>query len=768
MKSVDIRGSKVLPALVVFLSLTFLSVFSHASTNIAAGKDATSSTRETASMDASNAVDGNMASRWASSHQDDNWIAIDLGDVYTLSGVSLHWEAAYARQYQIQVSNDGQNWNTVRTVTNGSGGLESMSINATARHVRMNGIERATRWGYSLWEFEVRGTPLLSSTDNIALGKPAISSTSESAYVAANAFDGDLSTRWGSSYADSNWIAVDLGGTYHVSEVTLHWEAAYGQDYQIQISDDGDRWTTLRTVTNGNGGVDSHSVNGTGRYVRMNGQTRGTRWGYSLWAFEVQGSPAVLVSDNIALGKAVTASSRELESKSANRVTDGDMTTRWASSSADDQWIAIDLGGLYSLSGVTLHWEAAYGEVYDIQVSADGRTWSTIHSEANGAGGVDEISVKGVGRYVRMNGHKRGTRWGYSLWAFEVYGEPFEPAVVNLAKEKTARASTTESPEHHARYAVDGSLTTRWASGRTDNQWLDVDLGAVYNLTGVRLHWEAAYGKNFQIRVSNDGQNWSTVHTTVNGTGGVNNISLNATARHVRMQGLERGTRWGYSLWQMEVFGYDPLDPKPYEGGSDPIGDETDNPAQPEDPSNGGDSTAPSVPGSFRASDVGQDRISLRWNASTDDVGVTSYAIYRDGRYLATVSGSTLTFTDAGLRSGTTYSYAVRAGNAAGEWSAFSSTLVLSTASAPVEVPGLTLEWTPPTERENGRYLELTEIGGYEIRYRLTNESSYKTLKVGPNVNRHTFTDLLGDYEFKIAAFDTDGLYSKFVIIRSK
>src|SRR5690625_3148995 len=92
-----------------------------------------------------------------------------------------------------------------------------------------------------------------------------------------------------------------------------------------------------------------------------------------------------------------------------------------------------------------------------------------------------------------------------------------------------------------------------------------------------------------------------------------------------------------------------------------------------------GDVTTPTVPGSFRASDVGQNQISLRWNASSDDVGVTSYTIHRDGNHLTTVSGSTRTFTDSGLRAGTTYRYTIRAGDAAGNWSAFSTTLVLST-----------------------------------------------------------------------------------------
>src|SRR5690625_6472683 len=90
------------------------------------------------------------------------------------------------------------------------------------------------------------------------------------------------------------------------------------------------------------------------------------------------------------------------------------------------------------------------------------------------------------------------------------------------------------------------------------------------------------------------------------------------------MQGLERGTSWGYSLWQMDVFGYDPLDPDGYDDGARPgpgdgsgsdSDDGLDKPTDPDNPPVSGDVTAPTVPGSFRASDVGQNQISLRWRS---------------------------------------------------------------------------------------------------------------------------------------------------------
>jgi hypothetical protein len=127
---------------------------------------------------------------------------------------------------------------------------------------------------------------------NLALGRPAAASSVETAALSANlAFDGNTGTRWASAYADPQWLRVDLGATTSITRVVLRWEAAYGSAYQIQVSNDAANWTTIRSVTGGDGGVDDLTgLVGSGRYVRMNGTTRGTSWGYSLWEMEVYGT----------------------------------------------------------------------------------------------------------------------------------------------------------------------------------------------------------------------------------------------------------------------------------------------------------------------------------------------------------------------------------------------------------------------------------------------------------------------------------------------
>ena len=97
---------------------------------------------------------------------------------------------------------------------------------------------------------------------------------------------------------------------------------------------------------------------------------------------------------------------------------------------------------------------------------------------------------------------------------------------------------------------------TRWASAWSDPQWIYVDLGATYNITEVDLYWETAYASSFQIQVSSNAVNWTTIYSTTTGLGGVQYLTgLSGTGRYVQMYGTVRGTVYGYSLWEFQVFG---------------------------------------------------------------------------------------------------------------------------------------------------------------------------------------------------------------------
>ncbi|MFI9389000.1 beta-1,3-glucanase family protein [Kutzneria sp. NPDC052558] len=132
---------------------------------------------------------------------------------------------------------------------------------------------------------------------------------------------------------------------------------------------------------------------------------------------------------------------------------------------------------------------------------------------------------------------------------------PAHAAGTLISQGKTATASSTENASFGAANAVDGNTGTRWSSAFSDPQWVEVDLGATATLNQVVLNWEAAYGKAFQIQASADNATWTTLYSTTTGAGGTQTLTVTGSGRYVRMYGTQRGTVYGYSLWEFQVFG---------------------------------------------------------------------------------------------------------------------------------------------------------------------------------------------------------------------
>ncbi|WP_223233320.1 cellulase family glycosylhydrolase [Chitinophaga sp. CF418] len=269
--------------------------FGSSGNNLALGKNVTVSSTEDATLTGANAVDGNGSTRWASAlYADPQWITVDLGSNYNISQVKISWEAAYAKDYLLQVSTDNATWTTVKTIQgNTSLSNDHTGLSVTGRYVRMYGTARGTTYGYSIYELEVYGTKV--SASNIALNKPVTVSSVEGAGLEGNyAVDGNTSTRWSATmYADPQWITVDLGSSYNISQVKISWEAAYAKDYLLQVSTDNTNWTTVKTIQgNTSLGNDHTGLSATGRYVRIYGTARGSDYGYSIYELEVYGTNA--------------------------------------------------------------------------------------------------------------------------------------------------------------------------------------------------------------------------------------------------------------------------------------------------------------------------------------------------------------------------------------------------------------------------------------------------------------------------------------------
>lgn len=127
--------------------------------------------------------------------------------------------------------------------------------------------------------------------------------------------------------------------------------------------------------------------------------------------------------DNLAFKKKAVASSGAAEAPDANAVADGSSGSRWSSGYSDSEWVYVDMGGEREISTLSLSWESAYARAYKILVSSDARDWREVYSTKEGKGGVEQVSFRPVKtRFVKMQGIKRATGFGYSLYELEIYG----------------------------------------------------------------------------------------------------------------------------------------------------------------------------------------------------------------------------------------------------------------------------------------------------------------------------------------------------------
>ncbi|MBQ5750812.1 MAG: discoidin domain-containing protein, partial [Bacteroidaceae bacterium] len=152
---------------------------------------------------------------------------------------------------------------------------------------------------------------------------------------------------------------------------------------------------------------------------------------------------------------------------------------------------------------------------------------------------------------------KTGNINSYSNTTTQAFVLDFERnrPIISIGKKVVASSTAQFAPE----FVTDGDDNTRWAANKADNEWIYIDLDSVQTVGGVRLNWEAAYGKSYKIQVSDDAQTWREVFKTHEGCEGtLEHLFPEVQARYVRMLGIELGWWFGYSLWSMDVLGGSP------------------------------------------------------------------------------------------------------------------------------------------------------------------------------------------------------------------
>ncbi|WP_455432451.1 discoidin domain-containing protein [Streptomyces leeuwenhoekii] len=683
-----------------------------AETLLSQGRPATASSAEGTAFAASAAVDGNLTgTRWASQWSDNQWLQVDLGRTTAISRTVLTWEAAYAKAYDIQLSDNGSDWRTVKSVTAGDGGTDDITVSGTGRYVRLQGITRATGYGYSLWEFQVYGGDAAQPGPGGAV-RVTGSQGNWQLTVGGRPYTVKGVT-WGPAIADAARYMPD------VKSLGVNTIRTWGTDGGTKPLLDAAAAHGIRVVNGfwlqpGGGPGSGGCVN----YVTDTAYKTNMLDEFAQWVETYKSHPATLmwnVGNESVLGLQNCYSGAELEAQRnaytsfvndvAKKIHTIDpdhpvtSTDAWTGAWPYYQRNAPDLD-LYSMNsygdicGVRQDWEeGGYTKPYIITETGPAGEWE-VPDDANGVpdeptdvqkaegytrawncvtahqgvalgatvfhygvehdfGGVwlnlvpdglkrlsyyalkkaytgstagdntppvisdmtvtpsgaapagGEFTVRADVRdpdgdpvttkiYLSGNyasGDKRLVEASYrslgngafavtapeklGVWKVYVQAEDgrgnagietesvkvVAPPVTgtNLALNRTTTASSFQSSYGDCpcppANATDGNAGTRWASDWSDPQWIRVDLGSARSFTRLQLVWDPAYARAYEVQVSDDGTTWRTVRTVTDGNGDVDTLDVAATARHVRLHLTARGTGWGYSLHEFGVYG---------------------------------------------------------------------------------------------------------------------------------------------------------------------------------------------------------------------
>lgn len=283
--------------------------------------------------------------------------------------------------------------------------------------------------------------------------------------------------------------------------------------------------------------------------IQIDMTQRGSPYGYSLYEVEAYNP---FTTTNLLLNADCAASSFQNDVNcpacTCGKALDGNLSTRWSSEQPTysggplaPQWLVITPTHPSRVMTVTLHWEAAYASSYSLTTYwpfADFYSKVISYTAPLMAGSIQHC---GTDLPLVM----------YDIKHHFYYSETLLTCGVPV----TVTASSTQSLELAPVNAVDCIATTRWSSNWNDEEWIALEFSRTVAIDGVLLRWQTAYGKAYTIDVSNDGVTWTSVYTETDGDGGDDEIHFPlTTTRHIRMHGLTRGTEWGYSLWEFEIY----------------------------------------------------------------------------------------------------------------------------------------------------------------------------------------------------------------------
>lgn len=361
--------------------------------------------------DATLANDGNAGTRWWSetaemtdAQKNDQWWQVDLGQLRIFNTIQIVWEGAWGKSFDIQTSNDGSTWTSVKEIRDQSipGPFPytqtiELASKQTAQYVRFQGIERGTGYAYSFWEFRVL-LPGVQTLTSISLTAAAAVAEVSGAGVALTAQPKDQN---GQTMAETVSYEITPAAAGHMSGNT------YIPD-QIGAA-------SIRAY---NGEIFSPAV---------------TICGY-------EGSNLALSTNITTDNKVIAQSDPGTGGTDAFYAVDTDENGVWQGSPTNgnvndsrvyDSWFVLDLGGFYNINLVTIKFEGACSELYHVDFSEDNTTWNLGYNYVGSEGingHTDYLTTLDNNikvRYVRFWSTKAATGYGMKIFDMKVFGTPW-------------------------------------------------------------------------------------------------------------------------------------------------------------------------------------------------------------------------------------------------------------------------------------------------------------------------------------------------------
>lgn len=330
--------------------------------------------------------------------------------------------------------------------------------------------------------------------------------------TAAAAVDNNMGTRWESAFSDPQWIVVDLGEEKTVGAIKLYWEGANAKDYTVSFSTNGSDFSGDLSYTGKAAGTRTDAINNlnvTCRYIKMLGTARNLTYGYSIWEFEVY-PPVTPVLTSLTITPAnttvIAGNTKQLTVGGLDQLGNPIALTNATSWSVDGTGASIDASGLLSTTTIGFY------------------TVTATNSSISKTTTVDVL-----------------------------------PATTNLSYLTGVSATATASSGSPAAGAFDNNLGSRWESAHgEDPQWIMVDLLESKSISDIYISWEAANAKDYLIEGSINGTDWTTIVSKTGMAGGsrIDRINgLSSAARYVRLTGTARNLTYGYSIFELQIYG---------------------------------------------------------------------------------------------------------------------------------------------------------------------------------------------------------------------